>query len=99
MRAIVVWLALLSIVALDCEPGTSPGPVPTASAAEVEVFCERFGEVKQQSRQDILVALRDVAPAEIRGPISRAAELEGSAEDDERIDAWFERCGGLPVDE
>lgn len=58
------------------------------------MFCERYEEVRDQSRQEVMLALLDVAPDEIYGAVKRASELNVSFEDDAAIDAFIDRCGG-----
>lgn len=84
---------LVIVSSCDASPSSTTAP-PPASAEEVELFCERYSEVRDRSRQEVLVELLEVAPAEIVGPIKRASELGGSFEDDEAIDAFIDRCGG-----
>lgn len=86
--------ALLLVISCQGSTSTSTEPPPPATPEEVEVFCDRYAEVRHESRQEVMLALLDVAPAEIFGAIKRASELNVSFEEDEAIDAFIDRCGG-----
>ena len=90
-RTTVVSLFLIA-ACTGSSPATSEPP--PATAEEVEAFCERYAEVRDQSRQEVLLALLDVTPQEIYGSVKRASERNGSFEDDDKIDAFIDRCGG-----
>ena len=69
---------------------TMPAP---ATAEELRVFCDRYDEVRDRSRQEIMVLLVAVAPAEIIGPVKRASEIASSHEDNAQVDDYLARCG------
>lgn len=66
---------------------------PPASAEEVEIFCQRYDEVRDWSRHEVL-ALLDVTPEVTFDAVKRASERNGSFEDDAAIDVFIDRCGG-----
>ena len=90
-RTTVVSLLILAACTGSSTVNTEP---PAATAEEVAIFCERYAEVRDQSRQEVLLALLDVTPQEIYGAVKRASERNGSFEDDDKIDAFIDRCGG-----
>lgn len=85
------WAIGLLLIAA-CGGAAVQTTLPTASAAELAAFCSRYQEVENMGRQETLLALAEVAPREIAGPIERAAALGGTVEDDERIDDYLARC-------
>lgn len=58
----------------------------------MEVFCERYEEVRDQDYQTKYESLAEIAPAEIRGALVRAAANPGPTEDDTKIEEFLERC-------
>ena len=68
---------------------TSP---PPATEVEIEVFCERYEEVRNQDYQTMYESLAEVAPAEIRGALVRAASNPGPTDDDTKIEDFLDRC-------
>ncbi len=87
-------LSIVCIASCDSTMATGTEPPPPATAEEVEIFCERYADVRDQSRHEVMYELLDVAPDEIIGAVKRASERNGSFEDDVAIDAFIDRCGG-----
>lgn len=89
---LVAALVIASACAADL-PTTTTTP-PPATAAEMNVFCERWADFKDEDIRTMLNALIDVAPAEIKGVIVRMAgpPSDGWDEDDAQFDDFVKRC-------
>lgn len=93
-RRFLIGLAVISAVSCSGDPGrsgTTAHPEP-ATEEQLAVFCDVYDENLNESRQDLMAALSEVAPAEIEGPIKRAAELNSSFDDDAAIAEFLKRC-------
>ncbi len=72
-------------------PSTTP---PPATPEEVEEFCNRYLEVRDEGWNSMMNSLIDVSPAEIRGPVVRIANGPGEDywQDRRVIEDFVERC-------
>ena len=89
VRFAVIALAVSACGTTAVTDTTSP---PPATEAETKIFCERYEQVRDQDYQTKYESLAEVAPAEIRGALVRAAANPGPTEDDSKIEAFLERC-------
>ena len=86
----VVMAVVLGACAGAHNTATS-APLP-ATVEEIDVFCQTYERVRDQSRQEVMAALYEVAPNEVKGPIKRASELASTFEDDTAIGEFLENC-------
>lgn len=91
---LIVRFAVLALAVSACGAASvaDTTPPPPATEAEMEVFCERYEEVRDADYQTKYESLAEVAPEEIRGALVRAASNPGPTEDDTTIEAFLERC-------
>lgn len=93
LRLKVLFPVLLILVSCSGSAADETTTVPPpATQAEMEVFCARFHEVKDQS--DKWAELEKVAPAEIKGALFRLANgpSEGYWDDRETVEEFETRC-------
>ncbi len=87
-------MVLMAVVLAACAgaPNTATtAPLP-ATVEEIGVFCQTYETVRDQSRQEAMAALYEVAPNEVKGPIKRASELASTFEDDAAIEQFLQNC-------
>ncbi|MDX1447544.1 MAG: hypothetical protein R3246_00640 [Acidimicrobiia bacterium] len=85
-------LVTMVLCACGAAPDTATWAPPSATADEIGVFCQTYESVRNKSRQEVMAALYEVAPDEVRGPIKRASELASSIEDDAAIEQFLQNC-------
>lgn len=82
----------MAVGACTASPNTTTLAPMQATLAEIEVFCQVYESVRDQSRQEMMATLYEVAPSDVKGPIKRASELSSTFEDDSAIGDFLKNC-------
>lgn len=92
MRRFTPFVMTMVLGACAGAPNTTTWATLPATVEEIGVFCQTYEGVRNQSRQEVMTALYEVAPDEVKGPIKRASELASTVEDDAAIEEFLQNC-------
>ncbi len=92
MRRLTTVVTTVVLGACGVAPSTTTmAPVP-ATVEELEVFCQVYESLAHRSRPEMMAALYEFAPSEIKGPIKRASEHGATFGDDSAIANFLQGC-------
>ena len=89
MSVRVVMLLMILLAACGPEVAGDTTAPPPATEAEIEVFCARHEKLRDLDYGSKFMALLEVAPTELTGPLTRMVNNPGRTDDDALVEEFI----------